>query len=75
MTKVSPSLIFGGEKGDITGYLSSSISSNMIEGLTFESALEKAYQSPSNLLRDQSSVYGEEGHGYLLEELLNFHVA
>lgn len=49
MTKVPPSLIFGGEKGDITGYLSSSISSNMIEGLTFESALEKAYQSPSKI--------------------------
>lgn len=49
MTKVSPSLIFGGEKGDITGYLSTSISSNMIEGLSFESALEKAYQSPSKI--------------------------
>jgi len=49
MTKVSPSLIFGGEKGDITGYLSTSISSNMIEGLSFESALEKSYQSPSKI--------------------------
>lgn len=49
MIKISPSLIFGGEKDDITGYLSSSISSNMIEGLSFESALEKAYQSPSKI--------------------------
>lgn len=45
LTKVSPSLIFGGEKGDFTGYLSDSVSSNMIEGLSFESALENAFQS------------------------------
>lgn len=49
LTKVSPSLIFGGEKGDITGYLSTSIASNVIEGLNFESALQKAYQSTSKI--------------------------
>lgn len=49
LTKVSPSLIFGGEKEDITGYLSTSIASNVIENLTFESALQKAYQSTSKI--------------------------
>lgn len=45
LTGVSPIFIFGGEKGDITGYLSTSIASNKIEGFSFESALKNAFQS------------------------------
>lgn len=49
LTEISPALIFGGKKDDIKGYLSATIASNVINGVTFESAFNTAHQSTDKI--------------------------